>query len=1332
MASDNNGWCIFGKVTGITTLVILLLVGGAGAATQVSDCTTISSPGTYILNQSTINSSVNTCIDITSSNVIFDGAGYTIDGIDALWNENMIALWTKGVYVHNSTIALTNVTVKNLKVTDWHFGIYYINVANGSIENNNASSNRYGIELLDSSNNTLTNNNMTGNSFNFGLGGYDYAFNNSIDTSNKVDDNKPILYIKNGANITFDSSTNAGTFYCIWCNNVTVKNLILKNNSIGILFRKTNNSKIENINASSNWEGIKLKDSYNNILTYNTASLNIVGIKLDFSSNNTLINNKASSNEHGGIDIYLSSNNSIYLNNLINNGLCNAFSYNYYPTNFWNSTKPITYQHNGSTFTNYMGNYWSNYTGTDINNDGIGDIPFKICYLVEQDLYPLMSPSVGQLAGGASAVTSIWDEQSGSSLPFTWDYTNFDGFNVSGIGTETLRVVQTNLGAASGKTRTIRDRDDPSGAGLIYTTTRQLIQYEVSKNKGMQVEQALNNVGNKVNFGNYYAKINLLGEPYVGLNGKANKLSKLIIEQNSSASQKKSLTVEETWNVGGGWILTAGAIDAKASPRLVWLVLSYNGQKLDDRVLAMGEVYTYAEKNISGETDVPLFVTYVDAIFAGATTDLVQLRYTWAVSRNVSTVLAGDNFGVFTVIAASTDGLNLENNQNISLAPNTTLNLAGNIKFKVIDNISFLKFYPTFEPAVTIINSCTEITSPGTYVLDQSIMNSGESPCIKITSSSVVFDGAGYTIDGLDAWDTYGVYVYNSTTPLTNVTIKNLVVIDWGNGISYENVANGRMANNSAISNSLGIRLWASGNNTLSSNNMTGNSYNFYLEGYQDSHFDNSIDLSNTVDGKPVFYIKNVENTIFDSSSNIGTLYCIWCNNVTVKNMTLTKNGHGVFFWSTNNSRIENINTSSNRVGIYFGSSRNNTLSNNYASSNDFGILLEYSRNNTLSNNYASLNLFGIWLWASGNNTLNNNNMTGNIYNFDISYLQDSDLNNSIDLTNIVDGKPIFYIKNGENTIFDSSSNIGTLYCIRCNNVTVKNMTLTKNGHGVFFWVTNNSRIENINTSLNHDGIYLGSSSNNTLSNNYASSNRLGIVLLESSSNNTLSNNNASLNNDGIYLDSSSNNTLSNNNASLNHDGIYLFSSSNNTLSNNDANSNLDTGILLRSYSNYNTIINNTVSSNNGGISLSFSSSNRIYHNNFISNTNQAGDELTSANSWDSGYPSGGNYWSDYQGIDANSDGIGDAPYNISGGAGAQDRYPFTRRNGWISAVTKGDVSGDGAITVVDALFVAQYTVGLRTQTSQQLAAADVNGDGQVTVVDALFIAQYTVGLRQL
>lgn len=59
----------------------------------------------------------------------------------------------------------------------------------------------------------------------------------------------------------------------------------------------------------------------------------------------------------------------------------------------------------------------------------------------------------------------------------------------------------------------------------------------------------------------------------------------------------------------------------------------------------------------------------------------------------------------------------------------------------------------------------------------------------------------------------------------------------------------------------------------------------------------------------------------------------------------------------------------------------------------------------------------------------------------------------------------------------------------------------------------------------------------------------------------------------------------------------------------------------------------------------------------------------------------------------------------------------------------KGDVSGDNLVNIVDALFIAQYTVGTRTLSATTQVFADVNGDGQVTIVDALFIAQATVGL---
>ncbi len=57
-----------------------------------------------------------------------------------------------------------------------------------------------------------------------------------------------------------------------------------------------------------------------------------------------------------------------------------------------------------------------------------------------------------------------------------------------------------------------------------------------------------------------------------------------------------------------------------------------------------------------------------------------------------------------------------------------------------------------------------------------------------------------------------------------------------------------------------------------------------------------------------------------------------------------------------------------------------------------------------------------------------------------------------------------------------------------------------------------------------------------------------------------------------------------------------------------------------------------------------------------------------------------------------------------------------------------GDVNGNGAIDISDALLVAQYYVGI-TPAVFIPANADVNRDGAITIVDALRIAQYYVGL---
>ena len=86
----------------------------------------------------------------------------------------------------------------------------------------------------------------------------------------------------------------------------------------------------------------------------------------------------------------VSSNNVITGNDFISN-TTNANSAN--SANFWNSTEPLTYQYNNTTFTSYIGNFWSDYKGLDADGDGLGDTPYVIDSDEDEDEdhHPLMS-----------------------------------------------------------------------------------------------------------------------------------------------------------------------------------------------------------------------------------------------------------------------------------------------------------------------------------------------------------------------------------------------------------------------------------------------------------------------------------------------------------------------------------------------------------------------------------------------------------------------------------------------------------------------------------------------------------------------------------------------------------------------------------------------------------------------------------------------------------------------------------------------------------------------------------------------------------------------------
>jgi len=194
------------------------------------------------------------------------------------------------------------------------------------------------------------------------------------DRSNVTIKNLQIRYYATG--ISIDNSSNSN----IRGNKITA------NAAVGFKLQSTSNeNNIFGNNITGSIGGIEFHgNSSNNSVYENWIVDNADGMNFHNSYNNSIYDNVIAFNRNSGIFLQFSAQNKFFRNDIVENEeqvIC------MYGTNIWD---------NGS-----VGNYWSDYNGTDKDGDGIGDEPhhiptFQIPTGVDYgvDNYPLVEPII--------------------------------------------------------------------------------------------------------------------------------------------------------------------------------------------------------------------------------------------------------------------------------------------------------------------------------------------------------------------------------------------------------------------------------------------------------------------------------------------------------------------------------------------------------------------------------------------------------------------------------------------------------------------------------------------------------------------------------------------------------------------------------------------------------------------------------------------------------------------------------------------------------------------------------------------------------------------------
>ncbi|MGA3191763.1 MAG: S8 family serine peptidase [Candidatus Bathyarchaeia archaeon] len=657
--------------------------------------------------------------------------------------------------------------------------------------------------------------------------------------------------------------------------------------------------------------------------------------------------------------------------------------------------------------------------------------------------------------------------------------------------------------------------------------------------------------------------------------------------------------------------------------------------------------------------------------------------------------------------------------------------------------------YGTIQGAVNAANEGdTILVASGTYHENVQIVTSGLT-IIGENKTSTVIDGGGK-----------GNVV---SVTADKVEIDGFTIQNGGKdnvGISLLGSDANTINNTVIIGNTYGLFLDTSPSTTARNNAITNNTFNFGLYGESLMDFIQDIDSSNTVAGKPICYIVN--QTGSSVPTDAGYVAVVNSTDINVMDANLTGNYEGVLFAYSSWSVVQNVNASNNSVdvflyeslnnsvtdtlltnsdeGIYLLSSDNNTIASSNLSNNTYGLDIARSYNNAMNDLEVFNNTYGVLLEMSGNNSLRNNNMTINQFNFGVVGTQLSALVNDVDTSNIVDGKPVYYLVNQHDEQIPKDA--GYVAVVNCANITVAQLNVTKNVQGVLLAFTTDSTISQSNLTANdQNGIIFCSSDQNRIYSNKLAGNSVGISTVDSINNTIYHNNFMGDNVEALCTNSSDlwdNGYRSGGNYWINFTeldsrrGVYQNETGSDGIGDTPYvidSHNKDNYPLMQPWTGHDiTVISATSTKTVIGKGFSYE---------VIVNVANDGDTAETVNitAYANATVIGTQQITNLNGteqdvltFDQNTTGLAYGNYTISAYASPVPGETNIANNNVtadsIYVGIPGDINGDGTVNILDAIQVSNSFLATPVSSNWN-SNADINGDGTVNILDAIIMGNH-------